>query len=66
MVMFCSLVHTVQLTLVVGKLEVVVVQRQVVLHWGEAAWAGGEVSNTLVFTVQHLSEMICNKMFFRT
>lgn len=37
-------------------------QRQVVLHWGEAARAGGEVSNTLVFTVQHLSEMICNKM----
>ncbi len=49
------------LTLEVCKLKVVVVQRQVVLHGREAARPGGEVSNTLVFTVQHLSEVICNK-----
>lgn len=35
-------------------------QRQVVLHGREAARPGGEVSDTLVFTVQHLSEVICN------
>lgn len=50
-----------QLTLEVGKLKVVIVQRQVVLHGGESAWPGGEVSNALVFTMQHLSEVICNK-----
>lgn len=49
------------LTLEVGKLKVVIVQRQVVLHGREAARPGGEVSHTLMFTVQHLSEVICNK-----
>lgn len=47
-------------TLKVGELQVVVVQRQVVLHGWEAARPGGEVSDTLVLTVQHLSEVICN------
>lgn len=50
-----------QLTLEVGKLKVVVVQGQVVLHGREAAWSGGEISDTFVLTVQHLSEVICNK-----
>jgi len=47
-----------QLTVEVGKLKVVVVQGQVVLHRREAARPGGEVTNALVFTVQHLSEVI--------
>lgn len=46
------------LTLVVGELEVVVVQREVVLHGREAAGPGCQVSDTLVFAVQHLGEVI--------
>ena len=38
-------------TLEVGKLKVVVVQRQVVLHGREAARTGGEVPDALVLTV---------------
>lgn len=49
------------LTVEISKLQVVVVQRQVVLHGREAAGPGGQVSHTLVLTVQHLSEMVCNK-----
>lgn len=52
-------------TVEVRKLKVVVVLRQVVLHRREAAWPGGEVSNALVFTVQHLSEVIYNKKIKR-
>ena len=46
------------LTLVVGKLQVVVVQRQVVLHGRQTTGPSGQVSNTLVFTVQHLGEVV--------
>lgn len=49
-----------QRTLEEGELEVVVVQRQVVLHGRQAARPGGQITDTLVFTVQHLSEVICN------
>lgn len=38
-------------TLEVGKLKVVVMQRQVVLHGREAARTGGEVPDALVLTV---------------
>lgn len=46
-------------TLEVGELQVVVVQRQVVLHWREAARPRGEVPDALMLTVQNLSEVIC-------
>lgn len=47
-------------TLEVGKLKVVVVQRQVVLHGREAARPGGEVPDALVLAVQDLRVVICN------
>lgn len=49
------------LTLEVGELQVVVVQRQVVLHGGQAAGSGGQISHTLMFTMQHLGEVVCNQ-----
>lgn len=50
-----------KLTLKICKLQVIVVQRQVVLHGGKAAWSSSEVSHALMFTVKHLSEVICNR-----
>lgn len=56
--------HGRRVTLEVGELEVVVVQGQVVLHGREAAGSSGQVPNALVFTVQDLSEVICNRSKF--
>lgn len=50
--------NTCRLTLEIGKLEVVVMQGQVVLHRGQATGASGQVSDTLVLTVKDLRVMI--------